>query len=81
LKVRFICEFCDGIFDEAEFSAGELADNADNMEVLTEDSGRGIILEGPDGTGGYFLSVCPDCNNDLHMDENAFVFLQNPLIH
>ncbi len=79
MKVRFFCDFCDTVFDEAEIEEDALPEE---IETLTGEEGRGIILQDPHGLGSYFLSVCPECNRDLGItDRDGFIFLHKPLMH
>ncbi len=79
MKVRFFCDCCDTVFDEAEVAEGAFPGE---IEALTGETGRGIILQDANGPGIYFLSVCPECNRDLGFgEEDKFVFLQKPLMH
>ncbi|MBU7007792.1 hypothetical protein [Phosphitispora fastidiosa] len=79
MKIRFFCDCCDSVFDETEVAEDAFPEE---IEALTWENGRGIILQDADDYGVFFLSVCPECNRDLGFgEEDKFAFLQKPVLH
>ncbi|WP_418791332.1 hypothetical protein [Phosphitispora sp. TUW77] len=80
MKFRYFCDYCDTFFDGAE--AFDDAEADDGIETLTGQTGRGIIIQDVNGSDGYLLSICPECNRALGFgEEDNFVFFQKPVMH
>jgi len=76
VKVKYICDCCDSIFEELDFPDGEL------LEGLTANTGRDIILEDAQGSTLIVTATCDECSATLGIDdEDEFVFYRPPIIN
>lgn len=79
MKVKFVCDCCDLVFEEADIPQGV---EADKLAALTGKLGRDIILENKEGSDLYISSTCDECTRALSIDDgDNIIFYGKPLIH
>ncbi|ACV61166.1 hypothetical protein Dtox_0213 [Desulfofarcimen acetoxidans DSM 771] len=77
MKVYYVCECCDEVFD--------IVDSATCRESGQEPSLTGIsvcgIINGVSSSDGYYVSgICPDCREEINCGYDT-VFYREPVIN
>jgi len=79
VRVKYICDYCETVFSEEEFSDGESGLETDSLTMNAE---RDIIEQSEGETEIYRSFTCDECNKDLGLDEAADLgFLGRPVIN
>ncbi len=79
MKVRFVCDCCDYIFDEVEALGGK---RQGDFQALTDSERHDIILQDWEGSEIYVSATCEECGKELGLNEkDDLIFYRAPLIH
>ncbi len=79
MKIKLVCDCCDSFFREIN-----IPDDAGmtDLEALTGEEFRDIILENESGSEVFVSATCDQCSEELGFyDEYDSVFRSAPLIH
>ncbi len=79
MKVRFVCECCDRVFDEADVEDNE---QWADLEALTRGTAHGIILQDQEGSGICLSALCEECSSEIGIaDAEDIAFYREPLLN
>lgn len=79
MKIRFICDCCDCVFEEREAMD---KNRIDNDQPLTGENLRDIMIQETDGDEIYVSSTCQECIDELGLGGvDSMVVYRQPLIH
>lgn len=79
MRIRYVCECCDRVFDEADVDENERWADA---ETLTDQKGHGIILQDYDGSGICLSALCEDCAGEIRVaGAEDLAYYRKPLLN
>lgn len=80
MKISYICECCDEVFEEATLD--DLSEAVEGLDGLTEEERHDIIKMHENSGRVYISGLCDECIVGLGLDNNSdFLYTPTPVKH